>query len=133
MYTRSCGGAPHPRSVLYPAFIPTTPWSARAAGVVLLDGRFSAKDAIRLIPSNEPSRLGIARKVGWSTVPSKDCKTTRVGGLVMIDGVGQGHGIGLCQTGSSAMAENGANIRKILAHYYPNAVLVNARPAGATR
>jgi len=42
---------------------------------------------------------------------------------VAIRGRGYGHGIGLCQTGALAMAERGKNVREILAHYYPGAVL----------
>jgi stage II sporulation protein D len=42
---------------------------------------------------------------------------------VAIRGRGYGHGIGLCQTGALAMAEQGKNVREILAHYYPGAVL----------
>jgi len=38
-------------------------------------------------------------------------------------GRGYGHGIGLCQTGALAMAEQGKNVREILAHYYPGAIL----------
>ncbi len=34
-----------------------------------------------------------------------------------------GHGIGLCQTGSAAMAAAGADFRAILEHYYPNTLL----------
>jgi stage II sporulation protein D len=38
-------------------------------------------------------------------------------------GRGYGHGIGMCQTGALTMAEQGKNVREILAHYYPGAVL----------
>jgi stage II sporulation protein D len=47
------------------------------------------------------------------------------GDHVILEGVGQGHGIGLCQSGASAMAEEGANFRQILSHYYPNATIVS--------
>ena len=43
-------------------------------------------------------------------------------------GRGYGHGIGLCQTGALIMAEKGNNVREILAHYYPGAVLDEAGP-----
>jgi stage II sporulation protein D len=46
------------------------------------------------------------------------------GAQALLDGVGQGHGIGLCQSGARAMAEHGANFREILAHYYPNTEVV---------
>jgi SpoIID/LytB domain protein len=47
------------------------------------------------------------------------------GDRVILDGVGKGHGTGLCQSGATAMAEEGANFRRILSHYYPNAIIVN--------
>lgn len=35
-------------------------------------------------------------------------------------GVRRGHGLGLCQEGSAAMARSGAGFQEILRHYYPN-------------
>lgn len=43
-------------------------------------------------------------------------------------GRGFGHGIGLCQTGALAMAEQGKTVKEILSHYYPGAVLDEVRP-----
>ena len=43
-------------------------------------------------------------------------------------GRGYGHGIGLCQTGALIMAEQGNNVREILAHYYPGSVLDEVGP-----
>jgi stage II sporulation protein D len=40
-------------------------------------------------------------------------------------GRGFGHGVGMCQHGAKAMAKNGSDFRKILAHYYPGSVLQN--------
>ena len=44
---------------------------------------------------------------------------------VVLEGSGEGHGIGLCQAGAKAMAQSGATFREILDHYYPNTMLVN--------
>jgi stage II sporulation protein D len=51
--------------------------------------------------------------------------TRRQGRLaeVAVRGRGYGHGIGLCQAGALAMAEQGYNFRQILAHYYKGARL----------
>lgn len=35
-------------------------------------------------------------------------------------GYGPGHGIGLCQHGAAGMAQDGADFRSILTHYFPN-------------
>jgi SpoIID/LytB domain protein len=40
-----------------------------------------------------------------------------------LEGVGVGHGIGLCQRGAADMARNGASFLEILEHYYPNTAL----------
>jgi len=44
-------------------------------------------------------------------------------GIVTITTTGYGHGVGMSQYGARAMAENGANYREILQHYYPGCVL----------
>jgi stage II sporulation protein D len=52
---------------------------------------------------------------------------------IVLRGVGQGHGIGLCQAGAKAMAEEGADFRGILAHYYPNTVVTKLGRAARLR
>jgi len=56
-------------------------------------------------------------------VPSNNFTARREGDTVILDGVGQGHGIGLCQCGAKGMAEAGASYREILSHYFPNTTL----------
>jgi stage II sporulation protein D len=43
----------------------------------------------------------------------------------LVEGIGQGHGIGLCQSGAKAMAADGADFRQILSHYYPNTTIIS--------
>jgi stage II sporulation protein D len=38
-------------------------------------------------------------------------------------GRGKGHGVGLCQRGSIALAAKGASFREILRHYLPDLTL----------
>lgn len=40
-------------------------------------------------------------------------------GSFIFKGLGWGHGVGLCQWGAKAMAEQGANYKDIIKHYYP--------------
>lgn len=135
MYTRSCSGRTHtPVEVgLPPGEYPY--YSVECAFCrshpARWQGRVSAKDATGLAPLNEPARLRVGRKVGWQTIPSNDFKIKKESTQLVLDGVGQGHGIGLCQAGAKAMAERGASFREILAHYYPNSVVVEARPGSA--
>jgi stage II sporulation protein D len=51
------------------------------------------------------------------------------GDQVILNGTGQGHGIGLCQSGAAAMAKEGANFQQILTHYYPNAAIASLERA----
>lgn len=48
------------------------------------------------------------------------------GGL-FLSGRGRGHGVGLCQEGARGLAEQGWDARRILAHYYPGALVVDGR------
>ena len=73
----------------------------------------------------ENTRLEIGRRLGWDAVPSNNFVAHSDATGVVLDGTGEGHGIGLCQTGAKAMAQSGATFREILDHYYPNTTLAN--------
>jgi stage II sporulation protein D len=87
--------------------------------------RISAEDAATLRSSNEAARLSAARRLGWNTIPSNDFIVKKENGQILVEGIGQGHGIGLCQSGAKAMAADGADFRQILSHYYPNSTIVS--------
>ena len=78
----------------------------------------------------EASRLDVDRRRGWDAVPSNNFTAHSDAQGFVLEGSGQGHGIGLCQAGARAMAQAGATFRDILEHYYPNIVLMN-RSAGS--
>lgn len=129
MYTRSCSGrtrtpAEVGLSLGNYSYYPVECRYCRQHPV-RWQSRISAQDANGLRPSNEPSRLEIDRKLGWNTVPSSDFIIKPDGSQFVLQGVGQGHGIGLCQAGAKAMAEHGANFRQILVYYYPNTELTS--------
>jgi hypothetical protein len=48
---------------------------------------------------------------------------------ITVEGLGQGHGVGLCQRGATAMAERGLDFREIILHYFPN-VTISQLPGG---
>lgn len=129
MYTRSCSG--HTRTPaelgLSPAAYPYYSVECKhcLAHPARWSSRISAQDAASLHSSDESARLNIDRRLGWSAVPSNDFVVKTERGQTVVEGTGQGHGIGLCQSGAKAMAEEGADFRQILSHYYPNAVIVN--------
>jgi len=61
-------------------------------------------------------------------VPSNTFTAHTDGDEVILRGTGQGHGIGFCQRGASAMAAQGADFRQIIRHYFPNTTLAPAAP-----
>jgi stage II sporulation protein D len=131
MYTRSCGGRTHtPSEVgLSPSSYPyyTVECKYCRAHPARWSSRLSTQNAAAPHSSDESARLKIARRLGWSAVPSNDFVVKTERDQIMLEGIGEGHGIGLCQSGAAAMAEEGADFRQILSHYYPNTTVV-ARP-----
>ena len=49
------------------------------------------------------------------------------------NGLGFGHGVGMCQCGAQGMARNGQTYSAILNHYYPGAKLVTIYPKEASK
>jgi peptidoglycan hydrolase-like amidase len=128
MFTRSCGGRTStPEEIRvsqsgYPYF------SVRCElcynNPVRWTRNVSREDEEILKLRGENGRLAIGRRLGWNAVPSNNFTVQDAGGEVTLSGVGQGHGIGLCQRGARGMAEGGSDFRAILDHYFPNTRLV---------
>jgi stage II sporulation protein D len=65
--------------------------------------------------------------VGSGIMRSTDCTLTDAGAeLLLEDGRGFGHGLGMCQWGAEGQARAGRRAGKVLLHYYPGAQLVRA-------
>jgi stage II sporulation protein D len=93
--------------------------------------RISEQEAARLAGKGEGGRLAVNRRLGWSTVRSNNFRVHREDGDVLLQGTGEGHGIGLCQRGAKGMAEGGSTFREIIGHYFPNTALSSVNiPAG---
>jgi stage II sporulation protein D len=128
MYTRSCSGQTRTPAELglpaarYPYFSVECDHCRRHPS--RWTSYIPAHQAELLHASDETSRLAVARHIGWSAVPSNDFSVAKDGNSVLLRGVGNGHGIGLCQAGARAMAESGTGFRDILLHYYPNTDIV---------
>jgi stage II sporulation protein D len=128
MYTRSCSGqtkTPKDRGMAN-GFYPYYSVECRQCREhpFRWQRRLAPSNAAQLRSSNEGSRLRLVRRLGWNTVPGDDFILQTEGDKIVLTGVGMGHGIGLCQAGAKAMAQNGASFREILAHYYSNTSLV---------
>ncbi|MGZ4788758.1 MAG: SpoIID/LytB domain-containing protein [Terriglobales bacterium] len=128
MYTRSCGGRTRTpsevslSSAAYPYYSVDCKYCRSHPSHWTT--RISSQDGALLRSSDESARLEIGRRLGWNAVPSNDFVVHKKGDYMLVRGTGQGHGVGLCQAGARAMAEEGANFREILSHYYPNANVV---------
>jgi stage II sporulation protein D len=127
MFSRSCGG--HTRT---PASV-GLPGSGYPYFSVLCDfcyktpyrwtRRLSLQDAA-LLGTGEPGRLAVDRRLGWNAVPSNNFTSHQEGEQFILEGAGQGHGIGFCQRGAKAMAEEGGSFQQILSHYFPSTALM---------
>ena len=126
MYSASCGGRTHSLEELgiaarsYPYFSVACDYCHRHPQKWV--ARISEADAAGLEPT-ESSRLKLARKLGWKTIPGSSYSLRTENGEVILEGTGVGHGIGLCQRGGADMARHGASFEEILQHYYPNTAL----------
>lgn len=129
MFTRSCGGRTHtPEEVgmshqAYPYFRVVCDYCQRNPS--RWTRRLQPADAADLRQRGEASRLDIDRRLGWDTVPSNNFTAHSDAHSVVLEGAGEGHGIGLCQRGAKAMAQSGVSFREILDHYYPNTTLTS--------
>lgn len=61
--------------------------------------------------------------LGWERVWSTLFTIIRNGDKITFQGIGKGHGVGLCQRGAMAMGRLGYNYKEILGFYYPGVYL----------
>jgi stage II sporulation protein D len=64
-------------------------------------------------------RLAVGESLGWNRIPSTWFEVSRQGDGFAFHGRGWGHGVGLCQKGAAAMAQQGRSVHEILAQYFP--------------
>jgi peptidoglycan hydrolase-like amidase len=137
MFSRSCGGRTRTPGEVglsnhgYPYF--SVACEYRIQHPSRWTRRVSQAEAGDLLRRGEPSRLEIDRRLGWDAVPSNNFTAHGDEHGVVLEGAGQGHGIGLCQRGAKAMAQSGAGFHQILDHYYPNTALISVDPGTNNR
>jgi len=61
----------------------------------------------------------LRRLVGYGVIKSRHFDAHIAGGVLVVEGRGSGHGVGLCQWGAAGMAKKGKRYQQILKHYYP--------------
>lgn len=81
----------------------------------MMRARFSGDMATRTFPGDRMrAELGLPSGMITLFGVQRD-------GSLHVEGVGSGHGIGLCQLGALELARSGRDVHGILAHYYPRA------------
>ena len=91
----------------------------RSASHRALRVAFTGGDGTKAIVSATALRFGIGRALGWDRVRSDAYDLGMRNDALVFDGRGHGHGVGLCQAGSTEMAAKGKSTREILAFYFP--------------
>jgi stage II sporulation protein D len=79
----------------------------------------SPNDAESLSAHTESARLAIDRRLGWNAIRSNSFTEHSKNTATDIEGIGHGHGVGLCQRGATEMAQQHATFHEIIAHYFP--------------
>jgi stage II sporulation protein D len=75
--------------------------------------------------SAEDFRLAVGRTMGWGHVLSTWFELVQQGDRFAFHGRGSGHGVGLCQVGSAAMAAQGHDAAQILEEYFPGTTVAD--------
>ena len=132
MFTASCGGKTRTLADvgmdsdegLYPYYAVVCDHCQRNPTVWTV--RLTRKQAEGLLHAHtEKKRLEIARRLGWNSMPGNDFVVHHDKDGFVATGKGHGHGVGLCQLGATAMAQQGKDARSILEHYFPNTVITD--------
>ncbi|MDD5432783.1 MAG: SpoIID/LytB domain-containing protein [Candidatus Omnitrophica bacterium] len=63
--------------------------------------------------------------IGSNIIKSTNFNVTSVKGDFIFEGLGWGHGVGLCQWGAYFMAKQGSKFEEILKFYYPGAEIIS--------
>jgi stage II sporulation protein D len=71
--------------------------------------------------------MDLRRYLNPAIVPSYQFEAKVSDGLLILEGRGHGHGVGLCQWGARGLAEAGSGPLAILRHYYPGVEVVRLR------
>jgi stage II sporulation protein D len=92
--------------------------SSGRASVLTLAGE---NESVRISASS--FRFAMGRALGWNTMRSDRFEIHSSNRHFLVEGIGEGHGVGLCQRGAEQMGSAGNTYRQILAFYYPGAVI----------
>lgn len=127
MFSASCGGHTHSLAEVGYAVVDYPYYAVECAYCRRSPEKWSSQlnesDSVTLASGSEQRRINTGRKLGWSAVQSNTFTRKEAAGVVDINGLGRGHGVGLCQRGAVGMAQAGYDFRTILALYFPNTTI----------
>ncbi len=63
------------------------------------------------------------KAIGWKRLPSTQFQMSLKDDMVILEGSGYGHGVGLCQWCALKMAKAGKNYKEILSYFYPGTTI----------
>ncbi len=96
-------------------------------GITIVDRSSSGRIRALRVGSRPMSandfRFAVGRTIGWDKIRSDLYQVEDHGDRIAFRGRGQGHGVGLCQTGADNMGQQQKSYREILAYYYPGTAL----------
>jgi stage II sporulation protein D len=100
----------------------------RATTSITIAGRMSSGRVRTLYVNGRPIsatdfRFAIGRSLGWDKIRSDLYQIEDRGDRIAFRARGQGHGVGLCQTGADNMGQQQKSYREILTYYYPGTAL----------
>lgn len=92
---------------------------------VLVTGQSNARAL--MTPENVViKRQDGSESIGWSMIPSPFYYVTKNdNGEYVISGGGYGHGVGMSQNGTKALADRGYTVEEIIKHYYSDVEIMN--------
>jgi stage II sporulation protein D len=102
------------------------PWRV-AVGTSELRGALNADQTSSAV-KGDVFRTVLNRALGERALQSTLFSVSRQAGGFVFEGVGFGHGVGLCQRGAMARARRGESMREILGTYYPGARFAGRKP-----
>jgi stage II sporulation protein D len=91
----------------------------------LRNSRGRLRDLVLVTSRGEVTLPGdqFRKLLGYSVIKSTNFSVRVVGGDVVFSGIGNGHGVGLCQWGAKQRALEGFVYSEILSYYYPGTVM----------
>jgi stage II sporulation protein D len=78
--------------------------------------------------SKRAATTPVLRSAAPSLLPMRIQRGSTAGYQLLVRGQGYGHGVGMSQWGAHGLAEQGADFRSILQHYYRGAEVIPYRP-----